>query len=59
MPGVVLSSFVLIALGVVVMLVGVIGRRRGELYGRYLIVVGGVLVLVGVAGLGYFMRAFG
>ncbi|MFP4625115.1 MAG: hypothetical protein ACLFNI_00810 [Natronomonas sp.] len=59
MPGVVLSSFVLIALGVVVMLVGVIGRRRGEPYGRYLIVVGGVLVLVGLAGLGYFMRAFG
>lgn len=59
MPGVILSSYVLIALGIVVALVGAFVRRRGLPSGRYLLVTGGVLILAGVMGIGYFMRAFG
>ena len=59
MAGVILSSYVLVALGVLVAIGGFVARRRGRPRGRYLVWVGGLLVLAGLVGLGWFVRAFG
>ncbi|MFB6091761.1 MAG: hypothetical protein ABEK02_01980 [Haloquadratum sp.] len=59
MVGVLLASLVLIGLGAVVALAGYVARRRGRPYGRYGIAVGGVLALLGLAGIALFVSAFG
>lgn len=59
MVGVVLSSYVLLALGVLLVVAGVVARRRNRPSGRYLLVAGVVFLLAGAVGLGYFIRAFG
>ena len=59
MVGVILSSYVAIAFGVLLALVGFLLRRRGSPYGRYLLGAGVVLVLAGLAGLLSFLAAFG
>lgn len=59
MAGVILTSGVLIVLGLLAALVGFTARRIDSRYGRHLLAIGGVLVLVGLIGFGYFIRAFG
>jgi hypothetical protein len=59
MAGVVLSSYVLILLGLLAAAAGYVAHRRGRSYDRYLVGAGGALVLAGVAGLAYFVGAFG
>lgn len=59
MVGVILSSYVAIALGVLLALVGFLLRRRGSPYGRYLLGAGALLVLTGLVGLVSFLAAFG
>lgn len=56
---VILSSYVAIALGVLLLLGGYVARRRGETYDRYLFGGGGALVVLGVLGLVWFVSAFG
>lgn len=59
MAGIILSSYVLIVLGILVLGVGFLARARGNPNERYLLGGGAVLVLLGLAGLVYFMQAFG
>ncbi|MFW5918971.1 MAG: hypothetical protein ACOCSP_02215 [archaeon] len=56
---VILSSYVSIAVGALLLGLGFFARRRGNEYGRYLLGGGGLLVLLGVLGLLWFVTAFG
>lgn len=56
---VILSSYGAIALGVILVIVGYFARRRGNEYSRYLLGSGGILVLLGVLGLLWFLLSFG
>lgn len=55
---VILSSYIAIVLGVLLLIVGYITRRRDAEYSTYLLGGGGVLVVVGLLGLLWFMMAF-
>jgi len=59
MPGIILSSYLLILLGFVLIVGGLFARYRGRRKSRYLLVAGGILLLLGLAGLSYFISAFG
>lgn len=55
---VILSSYVAIALGVLLLVAGLLARRRDAEYSTYLLGGGVVLVVLGLLGLGWFIRAF-
>lgn len=55
---VILSSYVAIALGVLLLIAGYIARRRHNEYSRYLLGSGGILIALGVLGLLWFLMAF-
>lgn len=55
---VILSSYIAIALGVLLLIAGYIARRRQSEYGRYLLGGGGIFVVLGLLGLLWFMLAF-
>lgn len=55
---VILSSYGAIALGAILVVVGYFARRRGNEYSNYLLGGGGILVVLGVLGLLWFMVAF-
>lgn len=59
MVGVILSSYVAIVLGVLLLAAGYVVQRRGNAYGRHLLGTGAVLVVLGVVALLWFVRAFG
>ena len=59
MPGVILSSYALIFVGVLLLVAGLVYRYRGNRLDTYLLVGGGILVLLGLGGLSYFISAFG
>ncbi|MFA9518695.1 hypothetical protein ACERIT_16070 [Halopenitus sp. H-Gu1] len=55
---VILSSYVAIALGVLLLVGGYISHRRDSEYSQYLLAAGGILVAIGILGLLWFMMAF-
>lgn len=55
---VILSSYIAIALGVILLITGYLARRRQSEYSRYLLGGGGILVMLGLLGLLWFMMAF-
>ena len=59
MPGVILYSYILIVLGVALVLVGVLSRRRKKRFNRIFLGLGGLLVVLGLGGLLFFITAFG
>lgn len=55
---VILSSYVSIALGIVLLAVGVYLRRQGHERATLVLGVGGALVVIGLALIAWFMTAF-
>ncbi|MEF8780005.1 MAG: hypothetical protein V5A46_04950 [Haloferacaceae archaeon] len=55
---VILSSYASIALGVVLLAVGLYLRSQGHERARLVIGAGGALVVIGLVLIGWFMRAF-
>lgn len=55
---VILSSYIAIALGGILLIAGYIARRQQSEYSRYLLGGGGVFVVLGLLGLLWFMMAF-
>lgn len=55
---VILSSYIAIGLGVLLLVGGYISHRRENEYSKYLLAAGGILVALGVLGLLWFIMAF-
>lgn len=55
---VVLSSYIAIALGVLLLVGGYISHRRESEYSQYLLTGGGILVALGILGILWFLMAF-
>lgn len=55
---IILSSYLAIALGILLLIAGYIARLYHRGYSRYLFGGGGVLLVIGLLGLVWFMRAF-
>lgn len=55
---VILSSYIAIALGVILLVAGLLARHSEQSYGRYLLAGGGLLLAVGILGILWFMAAF-
>ncbi len=56
---VILSSYSAIILGGILVAAGVFAHQRQHAAGRYLLAVGGVLIVLGIVGLVWFLQAFG
>lgn len=54
----ILTAYLSLLLGAVLLVAGVLARRKGREHSDYLLVGGGILVIIGLALLGGFLSAF-